>query len=307
MITRARLALTTADSEEFSRRISDHAVRACFELSGAQPLSPDVHPLQPGQPYPHAAMDELAAWYHPETLREFTILLSAIRLFAEPDVRAVLLAVASSVARALSSQTKSWGHIADNVKPKGFTYKSVRSHFLRAVAIVQRALLKRSANPTLASSQHLLLASDARSLPLRPDSVDLALTSFPYPGMSDYVLAQRLSMLWLGLSPDHHAIDEIGARRKRFRRSALSDFFNEMQQALGESVTAIRPGGHLAVIAPAYELNDVRVSTIAGLLDGVPSLGLKEKKRMERFVPSRRKRQSWGTLQREAIVIWEKI
>jgi SAM-dependent methyltransferase len=305
LITQARLELTFADLTFPDRLLSaSNAVTECvrgtrtFDEFDTPPFNKVVSPCR---------AEELALWYHQDTYRELNVLMSAIDAVTEPDVRRVLLAIASSVTRALSSQTKSWGHIADNVRPATCAYKPVDGYFRRAVAMTMRSLLTGDRLDTAAQpGSWSVVQGDARAIPVASECIDLVVTSFPYPGMSDYTLAQRLSLMWLGLDPEPLLATEIGARRKRFRRRWLDEFAEEMRCSLQEIARALRPGGHLAIVSPLYHKEDPRVATMADIVDSVAELGFAELKRLKRIVPARRKRQSWGTLQRELITIWRR-
>ncbi|MDP9380891.1 MAG: hypothetical protein M3Q29_12225 [Chloroflexota bacterium] len=248
----------------------------------------------------------LNEWYHEDTLVELAVLFEGAFEIPEDGVRLVLLAILSSLAKPLSSQTKSWGHLADNVKPEKLVYKPTVDYFARAVGRAVRALRRDAPFVARGRAHAIILAADARSLPIGSSTVDLVVTSFPYPGMSDYALANRLSLMWFATDPASLVPSEIGARRKRFRRSALEEFAAEMGLVFDEIRRCLRPGGHLAVVGPAYGEEDRRFATVSRLLDGLEGDSLRQVKRIERSVPARRKRQSWGTLGRESITIWRK-
>lgn len=302
-ITAGRLALATRDPSLLAKAIS---VAAASIVAGIGGYSTD----SPTSPCPEMILSserlaELAIWYHPDTLSELLALKWYVDRVPSTDVRRVLLAVVSALAKPLSSQTKSWGHIADNVRPKELTYKSVPASFRRSI----KSLLKQlsvSQPPSVQSRSALLVAADARRQPLSSGSVDLVVTSFPYPEMSDYILANRLSLLLFEHDPIELLRGEIGARRKRFQRDSLPRYQGELADAIMETGRVLRRRGHLALVGPEYDSQDPRAVSMDALEKGMSSLGLELVKRIERFVPARRKRQSWGTLEKERIVIWRK-
>jgi hypothetical protein len=70
--------------------------------------------------------------------------------------------------------------------------------------------------------------ADARWLPWKPESVDIVLTSPPYPGVLDYAGAQARRLQWLG-----HDHSMRGLVRKEIgRRSGNDDWADSMRRAL---------------------------------------------------------------------------
>src|SRR5207248_2369085 len=86
-----------------------------------------------------------------------------------------------------------WGWVADNVIPKKLIPVNAIQRFREKVVVAIRV-----ANATTSSNINgLIVRADARQLPFPDESVDLVITSPPYLGMIDYVLANRLTYLWM--------------------------------------------------------------------------------------------------------------
>lgn len=308
LIAQGRAELMLAEPRSFAKRLRQEVDLILSYLGGRQSI--DIARRDPprfSSPLNDTAIDSLRPWYHEDTLTDFMALFTFVSQIPEDDLRRVLIAVVSSLTKPLSSQTKSWGHLADNVKPRELTYKRTAEHFARSVGVIERELLRTDLASITAVPRHdVLVAADARALPLASQSIDLVLTSFPYPNMSDYTLANRLTLYLLEQDMQPLLDREIGARRKRSRPRSLENFLRDMTLAMKEANRVLRRGAYLAAVLPAYNQADGRSEVVAQLLDEVDALRFQRVKRIERVVPSRRKRQSWGTLAREAIVIWEK-
>lgn len=91
-----------------------------------------------------------------------------------------------------------------------------------------------------AGPKHLVFEGDARRLAdVRKGSVDLCVTSPPYPGVYDYLHHHELRLRWLGLEAKGFAQQEIGARRRYDRLSAKRGIL-QWEQELGPVLRAIR-------------------------------------------------------------------
>ncbi len=80
------------------------------------------------------------------------------------------------------------------------------------------------------------------------ESVKLILTSPPYQGVADYTKAQRLSMEWFGFEIEPLRRLEMGARSKRHRRSAKSDYLAEMRGVLASGRDLLQRDGWLVLV-----------------------------------------------------------
>ncbi len=93
---------------------------------------------------------------------------------------------------------------------------------------------------------------DARRLTkVPPGSVDLVVTSPPYPGVFDYLEHHRARLAFLELPSGPFEAGEIGARRNfkklGFER-AVERWRTELSPCLGEIARVLRPGGHAALV-----------------------------------------------------------
>lgn len=99
------------------------------------------------------------------------------------------------------------------------------------------------------ASLHLSDARDLRGV--KPGSVDLVVTSPPYPGVYDYVEHHRTRMRWLELDPRGLDRGEIGARR-RLRtlesRDAIQSFEDDMARLFESCARVLTPRGRAVFV-----------------------------------------------------------
>lgn len=250
--------------------------------------------------------EALQPWIAPATLTELQGLVEKIGQSSSAFVRLLGLCMVSATARAVSSQHASWGHIADNVRPREMTPQNVHAANTR--------WLKR----TKAFVAHPMIGST--SVPVRPavhrqdwsqptepgpGTADLLLTSPPYADAIDYTLAQRLSLYVLGY--DDAAIrrlvsNEIGARRKRSKTTSRTQWSEELCSAMIEQLSWLRPDGAVCIVLPHKDSgrsageDDLK----ATLLDR----GWRMVFEQDRSIHQSFTRQSWTSIKRETILVF---
>ena len=145
------------------------------------------------------------------------------------------------------------------------------------------------------------------------NSVDLVVTSPPYPNMTDYALSQRLSYYLLGLDPASDLKNEIGARRKRSARSSIEDYLSDMRKANRVMAERLKPKGYACFVLPEFdqdnENNTLRKKAMQEFLGDLERCGFGREHTLSRMLPTRRRHhnQTWTSLEKEAIFIYRKF
>jgi hypothetical protein len=199
---------------------------------------------------------ELSSWFHPATLIQLKSIWKQIESMEDADVRAVLVALFSDTLLYCASTGRSktsggakrrnhWGWIADNVQPKMLLRHDAQRRFIQALRRTNDIL---QATPLIDQSNCSFVQSDARSLCVLDDSVDLIVTSPPYLGMIDYAAANRLTYLWFGKSIKEERTREIGARYRRNKKDEANRYLGDMRLTVGEIFRVLKPGGFCAIV-----------------------------------------------------------
>lgn len=82
-----------------------------------------------------------------------------------------------------------------------------------------------------------------------PNSVDLIVTSPPYPNANDYHLYHRFRLFWLGHNPQNLARVEIGSHLRHQREgTGFSDYTEDMRPCITNCFQALRPGRYAAFV-----------------------------------------------------------
>ncbi len=156
--------------------------------------------------------------YGPEDLelfdRHVLLELDSIRAALErtnpPLLRADLELVLSAILTKLSRRTSD---TSNRELPRRIAAGYPARLFVRKTEELAKQLSEVASDMAKAPRAHVV-EGDARALVgIEDRSVDLVVTSPPYPGVYDYLAHHEVRLRWLGLRADSFSTNEIGARR----------------------------------------------------------------------------------------------
>lgn len=181
-------------------------------------------------------------------LLELDSLRAGIEKVGDPRLKAGLWLILSSILTKVSRQPGDTGTGRRQHRLRsGFALQlfSDRARDLRRRMRVLRGKL-RSECPRCR-----VLEADARTLPVRSNSVALIVTSPPYPGVYDYSEHHTARLRWLGLDPKKLRRNELVPRRRLQGLgfdAAMSLVEKQFGACLREFSRVLRPNGHLAAV-----------------------------------------------------------
>lgn len=300
-VSRANLTSLNLVDPLFDKRLTT-------SLRGATAISPRrlLQQLRRGPPNEKALRD----WFELETLRSITRVLASVREDHDGSfLELLLLAAVSANARRLSSQTRSWGHLADNVRPRSMERKDVEVALGGWLRRLRNRLARLAALWSDSTKGNFAtLAYDwSRPDKLHVEQADLLITSPPYAGAIDYALSQRLSLYLLGY--DDEGISqllstEIGARRKRTGANHIGVWADSIANAAVTQVSHLKNGATACFVLPhkdhGRELGETAIENKLG------SIGWRLAYRVDRSIRQARTRQSWTSIKQESILVFEK-
>lgn len=260
-------------------------------------------------------VDGLKQWIERRTLEEIMDVRNLILSARVSDFEKLVgLLMCSACLRFSSSQTKSWGHIADNVFPGSFEwkdfYRSALNWLVRTKGVVERANL-RCGNGNFNSLQVWVSQHDWNNemvpliAPRRKPS--LLITSPPYGGAIDYSLAQRLSLYFFGFDEDSIKSlcgSEIGARRKRFRDKSHVTWACQIASAVQRQVSLLSTEAVVVFVLPHKDAGrEVGAEAISSVMSDA---GFSHAMSVDRSIRQARARQSWTSIVRETVEIYSR-
>jgi DNA modification methylase len=174
--------------------------------------------------------------------------------------------------------------------------------------------------PLLSSISPRVEYGNAKDLSLDSNSIDLIVTSPPYPSNAiDYMRAHKFSLVWLG-----YTIDDLSRRKQRYigsdslnnfnfeklpaysqnvvsnilsqdRRKGLSlhRYYSEMTQTLREMYRVLKPGKSAIVVVGSSKVRGIDTETAECLREIgqnlgfiIPRIGLRKLDRDRRMMPA---------------------
>lgn len=268
-------------------------------------------------------IDRLGPWYSEKTLNQLSFLFIKEANCVDKAMKAAMRISISAILKASSSQDRGWGCIADKVLPKENQIKDKEAIYLfekhvnRLLEDISEHLKYvapgyRQIYNELAENQ-TIFHRDVRDCKEIPDnSVDLVVTSPPYPNMTDYVTSQRLSYYFLGFELTDRDL-EIGARSRRSRKDSLSRYLEDMQKSTEVISRKIKKGGYACYVMPIFsgdnENNRNRRHIMEKILYGMVEYDLVKEGEYERILPTIRRSHNikWASLEREKIYLFRKV
>jgi hypothetical protein len=192
---------------------------------------------------------EDVALFEPHVLLELDGLRDALRKIEVEWERRALALVLSAILVKVSRQKGDTSQArAERRLASGFTLRLFerKTNELAARLAEYAALVpEHSGSPTVR-------LGDARRIDgVKPASIDLVVTSPPYPGTYDYVAHHAVRLRWLDLDAERFAGIELGARRhleKLPYGAALSRFSSELGAALSAMTRVLVPAGRAVLI-----------------------------------------------------------
>jgi len=268
---------------------------------------------------------ELKPWYEDAVYNKICFLILS-KIECDCDVIRNLLSVAiSSILASSSNQDRGWGCIADNVLPKDCqvrnvdVFKKIISVSTRLVNDLRRILIELGdkyydvydgvcADNNIISSD--ILNEFVIRNSVKESSIDLVVTSPPYPNMADYSLSQRLSYYYYGLDLKEDKQAEIGARYKRQTRNPINEYVEKMCAANKVIAASVKRGGVLCYVMPIFsgDNNVERKMAVQKVMGQLEENGLLKELELERSLPDKRRSHNikWSTLEKEMIYIYRK-
>ena len=260
--------------------------------------------------------ESLECWYHRRTLDQIVRIVDMLRHQETAMLTLLGTMCLSACLRPLSSQTRSWGHIADNVLPKTRLEKDTArglkrwlSHFdgnLRRTDVKQ----VREKGDKLTTQFYVSLYDWLDGTPIDASgihTVSLLITSPPYGGAIDYILSQRLSYYLFGATVAEliaHQRIEIGARRKRSRSNAREEWATDLSAALGKQRDWVAEDGTIAIVLP--HKSEGRSNGNEMIDQTLRNGGWMKELSIDRSIHTMRTRQAWSSIKQETVSVYKR-
>jgi len=242
-------------------------------------------------------------WYARAVAEDLAALFHVAMATKDDQARTLRLFCFSAILMKVTRETRHWGYVCDNTAPKDNPKRSVPNTLRQTIEEIIIAYRERDrfTHSTVKSAKIFLGRAEDIGEMIPDNSVDLIVTSPPYYGVVDYVKAQRLSMEWMGFDIEQHRQIETGARSKRHRRTAATDFEAELKAAFQAAGKALKPNHLCTVVFGASESRSFREDRLLNILQAA---GFEFVSDMDREISLQRRQTP--SLLRERVYIFRK-
>lgn len=181
-------------------------------------------------------------WFQENVLRELGFLKSLIESVEFPRLRDFLLCTFSSIIVSVSNQESDTRYAAKNKAiPGGHVLRRFAAKLGDTILRMEQLGECRNASRNTPVVYNLDCRHVDREI-IADDSVDLVVTSPPYPNSYDYYLYHKMRMYWLGYNPAEAREVEIGSRHEHSSRKApIETFESKMVPAMSNVARTLKP------------------------------------------------------------------
>ena len=212
----------------------------------------------------------------------------------------------SSILKKVANRSEkwNWAFIGDNVKPKINKYQDAHKSFN---TIVKQMIDGSNEFLTKATNKKVkIYQQDTRKLDLfLENQIDMIVTSPPYCFAVDFNKYFRLSYYWFNWDLSFYRDSEIGARSKRGKKSALNDYFEEMEESIGVMSKVLKDNKFCCFTLGNSSRNQKNIDTINKIIE------IAENKKFSLVFNTNRElsKQSMAQkrIQKEAVLVFQKI
>lgn len=183
----------------------------------------------------------LNKWFCTAATGELALLRHLIGEITQSEAKDIALVALSRIVTRVSNQDSETRYVAHNKQlPATFVLKAYQEslkHIVKRLKTGRSSLLGTQATFVEGDSRYAL--GDA----VTESSVDLIVTSPPYPNATDYHLYHRFRLFWLGHDPRGFGTLEIGSHLKHQRKgSDFNEYRDDMTSVLEGCFHALQPG-----------------------------------------------------------------
>lgn len=253
--------------KQLAAAIEGHTI----EPSNTQPVyqddeSPQYKPYVPDIP-------NIDRWFTPHAIRELALLRHLISRMTNGLSRDAAQLALSRIILRVSNQESETRYVA---VAKAITPSLTFRAYLESLKTVIRRLESATVELQFADAKFLTVDSRGDLTPQLPDnSVDLIVTSPPYPNATDYHLYHRFRLFWLGHDPRLLGNIEIGSHLRHQRNNTgFEEYRADMANVLRGCERVLQPGRYAVFVVGDAMFKGENFSTASAITAAATEAGL---------------------------------
>jgi DNA modification methylase len=211
-------------------------------------------------------------WFHKNAINELAYIRCCIESISNEKVKMIAKTALSKIILKSSYQD---GETRYASKPGNVTSGDVIGYFTNELENIRKKVIKNS-NILFFRNAEFNTSDIRKESKPATNSIDLVVTSPPYPNSTDYHLYHRFRLFWLGYDPRDIAESEIGSHLRAQRlKTGIDTYVTEMTDCLRVMFNALRPGKYATVIVGSGVYGGVQYETSVLLAQEAKKIGFK--------------------------------
>ena len=232
------------------------------------------------------AIPNIDNWFHPNAVAELALIRFLIDETTSELGRDAALLALSRIVNRVSYQESETRYVAE---PKDIKAGVTLRGFAESLKTIERRLGHAAVELQRADARFMV--GDSRTF-IAPQigsaTVDLIVTSPPYPNATDYHLYHRFRLFWLGFDPRKFGAMEIGSHLRHQRNgSGFEEYQEDMAKVLEGCHDVLQPGRYAVFIAGDAVFKGQDFSTSRAIISAAKKVGFELVDSIERPIHKR--------------------
>lgn len=256
-----------AELDQLSAAIDGHAATITAQPEKSGELTGTHQEYVPGIP-------NIERWFSPLVISELALIRHLIDQTTEGGLarNAALLALSRIIIRVSNQDSETrYVSVEKSISPA----LCLKAYLESLRAIIKR--LEAAAYELQYADAHFIDADSRFDLPqkLEENSIDLIVTSPPYPNATDYHLYHRFRLFWLGFDPRELGRIEIGSHLRHQRNATgFEEYRSDMAKVLEGCSYVLAPGRYAVFVVGDALFKGKQFSTSSAICEAARQTGL---------------------------------
>ena len=211
-------------------------------------------------------------WFDDNAIGELALLRHLIGRTTKGLAQDAALLALSRIIIRISNQESETRYVAVS---KNITPTLTLRAYLESLKTVSRRLEAAAIDLQFADA-HFVVGDSRKDLPsiIGENSVDLIVTSPPYPNATDYHLYHRFRLFWLGFDPVALGQIEIGSHLRHQRNNTgFEEYRDDMTMVIEECANILQPGRYAVFVVGDAIFKGENFSTSRAICDAAKAVG----------------------------------
>ena len=193
----------------------------------------------------------LEHWFSKIAVNELALIRCEISKMKNKKARNIALTAFSKIITSVSYQMEETKYSSKKTKLKSGTCVNSFIKSLKSIIKKLHELKPRIRKSKAIFETHNCVENipNTKQLQIKDESLDIIITSPPYPNANDYFLYNRFRLFWLGYDPRKMGKIEVGSHlRHQKEKTGFEKYMMEMNNCIDNIFSSLKPGGYAVFV-----------------------------------------------------------